>query len=46
MLFTDCPFCDQPASVDESTGALECHACAVRLDLAMDRDRAELAPAA
>ncbi len=46
MLFTECPLCDQPARIDEATGALDCAACAVHLELAGERDRPALAPAA
>ncbi len=46
MLFTDCPLCDQPASVDESSGVVECPACAVRLEIAEEREVMTLAAAA
>ena len=34
MLFADCPLCDRPAPLDAETGALDCAACGVRLELA------------
>jgi hypothetical protein len=46
MLFTDCPLCDRPAPIDETTGALDCPACAIRLELADDPHVVVLAPAA
>jgi hypothetical protein len=46
MLFAECPLCDGTAPLDLETGALDCPACAVRLDLADDQMLPELAAAA
>jgi|APDOM4702015118_1054815.scaffolds.fasta_scaffold1814300_1 uncharacterized Zn finger protein (UPF0148 family) len=46
MLFADCPLCDAPAPLDLASGALDCPACAVRLELADEPMRRELAEAA
>ncbi|MHB8891293.1 MAG: hypothetical protein ACYC65_04530 [Candidatus Limnocylindrales bacterium] len=46
MLFADCPLCDGPAPLDLESGALDCHACCVRLELADGPVIRELAPAA
>ena len=46
MLFAECPLCDGPAPVDLEAGALDCPACAIRLELAEDRVLPELAAAA
>jgi uncharacterized Zn finger protein (UPF0148 family) len=36
MLIVDCPCCDGPAPFDAHDGTLECDACGVRLELALD----------
>ena len=36
MLLTDCPLCDRPATLEATTGDLDCDACGVHLDLAPD----------
>ena len=41
-----CPLCDLPVAFDECDDALDCPACAVRLDLACDPIAVALAPAA
>ncbi len=46
MLFVDCPLCDDVAPFDAATGELDCEACGVRLEVAPDATRAELAFAA
>jgi len=46
MLFADCPLCDGPAPLDVESGALDCHACCVRLELADEPAVRVLAPAA
>jgi hypothetical protein len=45
MLFADCPLCDGAAPFDPETGALDCAACGVRLDLADEPALPELAAA-
>ena len=46
MLFADCPFCDAPAPVDETTGALSCEPCALVLVIEDDVETARLPLAA
>ncbi len=46
MLFVDCPLCDAPAPFDQDAAALDCPVCTVRLELAPDQARSELAAAA
>jgi hypothetical protein len=46
MLTVDCPLCDAPAPYDSDAEALDCPACAIRLDLAADTPVADLAAAA
>ena len=46
MLFADCPLCDESAPFDLETGALDCPACAIRVDLADDPGLPEVAAAA
>jgi len=46
MLFAECPLCDQPAVVDAVFGALDCPACAVRMEFADEPDAVELPRAA
>jgi hypothetical protein len=36
MLFTECPLCDAHAPLDVEAGALDCPACAIRLELVPD----------
>jgi hypothetical protein len=45
MLYVDCPLCDAPAPFDTTVDAMDCPACAVRLELAPAETR-ELAVAA
>jgi hypothetical protein len=44
MLIVDCPLCECPAPLDAESTALDCAACGVRLELAVDS--AELLAAA
>jgi len=46
MLFAECPLCDQPAVVDAVAGALDCPACAMRLEFADGVEAEELPLAA
>jgi hypothetical protein len=47
MLLVDCPLCDRPAPLDATgSGDLDCDACGVRLELALDEPSLDLPLAA
>jgi hypothetical protein len=46
MTTIDCPLCDGPARLDDTEVALDCPACAVRIELAADPGPADLPAAA
>jgi transcription elongation factor Elf1 len=48
MITFDCPWCAEPAMVEDSDDddALTCNACGVRAELAADPDRERIAQAA
>jgi hypothetical protein len=46
VLFVDCPFCDTPAHMDETTGALACTWCALVLPIEDEPAQVEFAAAA
>jgi hypothetical protein len=46
MPFVDCPLCDAPSPYDADADTLDCAACAIRLELAVEDGATELAAAA